>query len=160
MSDGVVATSYASGDKFYIDPMKLLPLDRFLPQPKGVGVRGAGRGGLPALAAVVAASCLRQSHRDRSTVYDVIWKACWLAAWEDDVVKGSGCSGSSQGVAEAEGEAAEVEARRAEVAAAALVGAVAAGVSAAVVVAEGAEVSEVAVEVEGDAFRQLYIFIR
>ena len=42
MSDGVVATSYAAGDKFYIDPAKLLPLERFLPQPKGA-VRG-GRG--------------------------------------------------------------------------------------------------------------------
>lgn len=46
MSDGVVATSYAAGDKFYIDPMKLLPLDRFLPRPKGSGPpRGGGRGG-------------------------------------------------------------------------------------------------------------------
>lgn len=45
MSDGVVATSYAAGDLFYIDPMKLLPLERFLPQPKGAGGRGAGRGG-------------------------------------------------------------------------------------------------------------------
>ena len=35
MQDGVLATSYANGDKFYIDPMKLLPLDRFLPKPKG-----------------------------------------------------------------------------------------------------------------------------
>lgn len=35
MQDGVVATSYTNGDKFYIDPMKLLPLDRFLPKPKG-----------------------------------------------------------------------------------------------------------------------------
>ena len=35
MQEGVVATSYANGDKFYIDPMKLLPLDRFLPKPKG-----------------------------------------------------------------------------------------------------------------------------
>lgn len=43
MSDGVVATSYAAGDKFYIDPAKLLPLERFLPQPKGA-TRG-GRGG-------------------------------------------------------------------------------------------------------------------
>lgn len=47
MSEGVVATSYASGDKFYIDPMKLLPLERFLPKPKGApgaAPRG-GRGG-------------------------------------------------------------------------------------------------------------------
>jgi H/ACA ribonucleoprotein complex subunit 1 len=44
MSDGVVATSYAKGDKFFIDPAKLLPLDRFLPKPKGEGGRG-GRGG-------------------------------------------------------------------------------------------------------------------
>mmetsp|Transcript_13210 Transcript_13210/g.23426 ORF Transcript_13210/g.23426 Transcript_13210/m.23426 type:complete len:202 (-) Transcript_13210:176-781(-) len=48
MSEGIVATSYKSGDKFFIDPMKLLPLDRFLPKPKGsspAGGRGGGRGG-------------------------------------------------------------------------------------------------------------------
>ncbi|KAK9837116.1 hypothetical protein WJX81_003877 [Elliptochloris bilobata] len=45
MQEGVVATSYASGDKFYIDPMKLLPMERFLPQPKGAPTRGGGRGG-------------------------------------------------------------------------------------------------------------------
>lgn len=31
-----MATSYNHGDKFYIDPAKLLPLARFLPQPKYV----------------------------------------------------------------------------------------------------------------------------
>jgi len=36
MMEGIVATSYAAGDKFYIDPRKLLPLARFLPQPKYV----------------------------------------------------------------------------------------------------------------------------
>eukprot|EP00897_Mesotaenium_endlicherianum_P005504 jgi/Mesen1/4982/ME000248S04274 len=36
MQDGIVASSYAVGDKFFIDPMKLLPLQRFLPQAKGV----------------------------------------------------------------------------------------------------------------------------
>ncbi|CAA7403984.1 unnamed protein product [Spirodela intermedia] len=48
MMEGIVATSYAEGDKFYIDPAKLLPLSRFLPQPKGQaqsGTRGGGRGG-------------------------------------------------------------------------------------------------------------------
>jgi H/ACA ribonucleoprotein complex subunit 1 len=52
MSEGIVATSYKAGDKFFIDPMKLLPLERFLPQPKGAkpaggfgGGRGGGRGG-------------------------------------------------------------------------------------------------------------------
>ncbi|KAF3442212.1 hypothetical protein FNV43_RR16128 [Rhamnella rubrinervis] len=47
MMEGIVATSYAPGDKFYIDPAKLLPLERFLPQPKGQGqaFRGGGRGG-------------------------------------------------------------------------------------------------------------------
>ncbi|CAG7909415.1 unnamed protein product [Brassica rapa] len=34
LMEGIVATSYAEGDKFYIDPAKLLPLARFLPQPK------------------------------------------------------------------------------------------------------------------------------
>ncbi len=45
MQEGVVATSYASGDKFFIDPMKLLPMDRFLPKPKGAAGAGGGRGG-------------------------------------------------------------------------------------------------------------------
>lgn len=36
MMEGIVATSYSAGDKFYIDPAKLLPLERFLPQPKYV----------------------------------------------------------------------------------------------------------------------------
>ncbi|KAL5572545.1 hypothetical protein UlMin_022142 [Ulmus minor] len=31
--EGIVATSYSAGDKFYINPEKLLPLARFLPQP-------------------------------------------------------------------------------------------------------------------------------
>ncbi|KAL6539898.1 hypothetical protein OROHE_011669 [Orobanche hederae] len=54
MMEGVVATSYSPGDKFFIDPAKLLPLARFLSQPKGQqqfsrggghgGGRGAGRG--------------------------------------------------------------------------------------------------------------------
>ncbi|KAF8085407.1 hypothetical protein N665_0667s0005 [Sinapis alba] len=44
MMEGVVATSYAEGDKFYIDPLKLLPLARFLPQPKGQSTGGRGRG--------------------------------------------------------------------------------------------------------------------
>ncbi|KAG0462429.1 hypothetical protein HPP92_020905 [Vanilla planifolia] len=33
MMEGIIATSYSTGDKFYIDPAKLLPLSRFLPQP-------------------------------------------------------------------------------------------------------------------------------
>ncbi|GAA0149703.1 RNA metabolism protein [Lithospermum erythrorhizon] len=48
MMEGIIATSYHSGDKFYIDPAKLLPLARFLPQPKGqaqCGGRSGGRGG-------------------------------------------------------------------------------------------------------------------
>uniref|UniRef100_A0ACD5WY25 Uncharacterized protein n=1 Tax=Avena sativa TaxID=4498 RepID=A0ACD5WY25_AVESA len=48
MFEGVIATSYKEGDKFFIDPMKLLPLSRFLPQPKGSSQgfsRGGGRGG-------------------------------------------------------------------------------------------------------------------
>ncbi|KXZ43585.1 hypothetical protein GPECTOR_86g378 [Gonium pectorale] len=44
MSEGVVATSYKAGDKFFIDPMKLLPLERFLPKPKGAPGAGGGRG--------------------------------------------------------------------------------------------------------------------
>eukprot|EP00237_Pycnococcus_provasolii_P006326 CAMPEP_0206122996 /NCGR_PEP_ID=MMETSP1472-20131121/2464_1 /ASSEMBLY_ACC=CAM_ASM_001108 /TAXON_ID=41880 /ORGANISM="Pycnococcus provasolii, Strain RCC251" /LENGTH=405 /DNA_ID=CAMNT_0053513519 /DNA_START=126 /DNA_END=1343 /DNA_ORIENTATION=- len=33
MAEGVQATSYTSGMKFYTDPARLLPLERFLPQP-------------------------------------------------------------------------------------------------------------------------------
>ena len=44
MSEGIVATSYSSGDKFYIDPMKLLPLERFLPRPKGAAPARGGEG--------------------------------------------------------------------------------------------------------------------
>ncbi|CAA2961500.1 H ACA ribonucleo complex subunit 1 1 [Olea europaea subsp. europaea] len=36
MMEGIVATSYSAGEKFYIDPAKLLPLSRFLQQPKYV----------------------------------------------------------------------------------------------------------------------------
>ncbi|OMO98941.1 H/ACA ribonucleoprotein complex, subunit Gar1/Naf1 [Corchorus olitorius] len=36
MLEGIVATSYGPGDKFFIDPGKLLPLAKFLPQPKYV----------------------------------------------------------------------------------------------------------------------------
>ncbi|XP_073052181.1 H/ACA ribonucleoprotein complex subunit 1-like protein 2 [Primulina eburnea] len=43
MMEGIVATSYSAGDKFFIDPAKLLPLSRFLSQPKGQPQ--AGRGG-------------------------------------------------------------------------------------------------------------------
>ncbi|KAK9802562.1 hypothetical protein WJX73_003277 [Symbiochloris irregularis] len=43
--DGIVATSYSPGDKFYIDPGRLLSMQRFLPQPKGSGPSRGGRGG-------------------------------------------------------------------------------------------------------------------
>ncbi|KAJ0855501.1 hypothetical protein HanRHA438_Chr14g0674071 [Helianthus annuus] len=36
MLEWMIATSYAAGDKFYIDPAKLLPLALFIPQPKHV----------------------------------------------------------------------------------------------------------------------------
>ncbi|KAL7098151.1 hypothetical protein ACP275_10G187000 [Erythranthe tilingii] len=50
MMEGIVATSYSAGDKFFIDPAKLLPLSRFLAPPKGQaqggrGGRGGSRGG-------------------------------------------------------------------------------------------------------------------
>lgn len=49
-TDGIVATSFKSGDKFYIGAEKLLPLERFLPKPAAPKVKkprtgGAGRGG-------------------------------------------------------------------------------------------------------------------
>lgn len=45
MAEGIVATSYKAGDKFFIDPAKLLPMERFLPQPKGAAGAGRGPGG-------------------------------------------------------------------------------------------------------------------
>ncbi|CCD23839.1 H/ACA snoRNP pseudouridylase subunit GAR1 NDAI_0C01780 [Naumovozyma dairenensis CBS 421] len=36
-SEGVQAKSFKEGDKFYIGPDKLLPIERFLPKPKVVG---------------------------------------------------------------------------------------------------------------------------
>ncbi|KAK6187965.1 hypothetical protein SNE40_005880 [Patella caerulea] len=50
LSDSMKAKSFSKATKFFIDPYKLLPLQRFLPQPKGAGVnkrggRGGGRGG-------------------------------------------------------------------------------------------------------------------
>ncbi|KAI0893170.1 putative snoRNP protein [Annulohypoxylon nitens] len=57
-SEGIQATSFKPGDKFYIGGEKLLPLEKFLPKPKpppgapkvkkasrGGGGRGGGRGG-------------------------------------------------------------------------------------------------------------------
>lgn len=52
-SEGVQATSFKDGDKFYIGGDKLLPMERFLPQPKSYGPKrkapkragGASRGG-------------------------------------------------------------------------------------------------------------------
>ncbi|EHK43696.1 uncharacterized protein TrAtP1_008090 [Trichoderma atroviride] len=55
-SEGIQAASFKEGDKFYIAPEKLLPLEKFLPKPKpppgapkpkraGGGGRGGPRGG-------------------------------------------------------------------------------------------------------------------
>ena len=44
-ANGISATSFKTGDKLFINPLKLLPLERFLPQPKGSGgAPGGGRG--------------------------------------------------------------------------------------------------------------------
>ncbi|XP_053559519.1 H/ACA ribonucleoprotein complex subunit 1 [Bombina bombina] len=49
LSDNMKASSFKKLQKFYIDPMKLLPLQRFLPRPPGEKGpprgRGGGRGG-------------------------------------------------------------------------------------------------------------------
>jgi len=42
---GIAATSFKAGDKLYINPLKLLPLERFLTQEKGAGGKGGGKGG-------------------------------------------------------------------------------------------------------------------
>lgn len=43
-SDGVVATSFKKDDKVFINPQKLLPLDRFLNPTSSRGGGGGGRG--------------------------------------------------------------------------------------------------------------------
>ncbi|QEL59823.1 hypothetical protein CJJ09_001910 [Candidozyma auris] len=56
-SEGVQAKSFKDGDKFYISPDKLLPLERFLPKPKEVGPKPKKRsapGGAGVVVAVVA----------------------------------------------------------------------------------------------------------
>lgn len=55
-SEGVQAASFKEGDKFFIAPDKLLPIERFLPKPKVAGPKpakkkgpkGASRGGFGA----------------------------------------------------------------------------------------------------------------
>ncbi|EDQ87410.1 uncharacterized protein MONBRDRAFT_9945 [Monosiga brevicollis MX1] len=44
LSPGIKADGFNSDSKFYIDPFKLLPMDKFLPQPGGAKSRGRGRG--------------------------------------------------------------------------------------------------------------------
>ncbi len=45
LNDDVKASSFKENQKVYIDPMKLLPLDRFLQPASGQRGRGGGRGG-------------------------------------------------------------------------------------------------------------------
>lgn len=35
MLEGIIIASYTLGEKFFVDLAKLLPLQKFLPQPKG-----------------------------------------------------------------------------------------------------------------------------
>ncbi|CAG5048136.1 unnamed protein product [Parnassius apollo] len=44
LGENIKAKSFKEGQQFFIDPAKLLPLKRFLPQPPGAK-RGVGRGG-------------------------------------------------------------------------------------------------------------------
>jgi H/ACA ribonucleoprotein complex subunit 1 len=44
-SEGIQATSFKEGDKFYIGADKLLPLERFLPKPKAVGPKAPKKKG-------------------------------------------------------------------------------------------------------------------
>ncbi|GBP46594.1 hypothetical protein EVAR_95056_1 [Eumeta japonica] len=45
LSENIKAKSFKEGHQFYIDPSKLLPLKRFLPQAPGAKRGGGGRGG-------------------------------------------------------------------------------------------------------------------
>ncbi|CAI5756952.1 unnamed protein product [Candida verbasci] len=44
-SEGVKAESFKEGDKFFIGPDKLLPLERFLPKPPQIGPKPKRKGG-------------------------------------------------------------------------------------------------------------------
>ena len=52
-SEGIVAGSYSAGDKFFVDPAKLLPMERFLPGAKPPA-GGGGGGAQPAAQAAPA----------------------------------------------------------------------------------------------------------
>ncbi|XP_053601468.1 probable H/ACA ribonucleoprotein complex subunit 1 [Plodia interpunctella] len=45
LGENIKAKSFKDGQQFFIDPAKLLPLKRFLPQPPGAKRGGGGRGG-------------------------------------------------------------------------------------------------------------------
>uniref|UniRef100_F1L2L4 H/ACA ribonucleoprotein complex subunit n=1 Tax=Ascaris suum TaxID=6253 RepID=F1L2L4_ASCSU len=45
LSNDIKASSFKEGQKLYIDPAKLLPIERFLPQSGAARGRGRGRGG-------------------------------------------------------------------------------------------------------------------
>merc|ERR1712072_475049 len=45
MESNMSADSYSKGDKVYINPAKLLPMERFLPQPKSAIGKPKGKGG-------------------------------------------------------------------------------------------------------------------
>jgi H/ACA ribonucleoprotein complex subunit 1 len=45
VSDGIKASSFKADQKLYIDPAKLLPVERFLPGAKPMGGGSRGRGG-------------------------------------------------------------------------------------------------------------------
>ncbi|CAG4972620.1 H/ACA ribonucleoprotein complex subunit 1 [Colias croceus] len=45
LGENIKAKSFKEGQQFFIDPAKLLPLKRFLPQPPGAKRGGGGRGG-------------------------------------------------------------------------------------------------------------------
>lgn len=45
LGENIKAKSFKDGQQFFIDPAKLLPLKRFLPQPPGARRGGGGRGG-------------------------------------------------------------------------------------------------------------------
>ena len=45
LNNDIKAASFREGQKLYIDPAKLLPIERFLSQAPGARGRGRGRGG-------------------------------------------------------------------------------------------------------------------
>ncbi|KAL4064335.1 Gar1/Naf1 RNA binding region-domain-containing protein [Scleroderma citrinum] len=75
MQEGMVASSFQKGDKVYIGSDKLLPIERFLPKPKTIGIYIQG----------ILSAPIFILYRTRSG-----WPGCWKAwTWCSDYARKS-----------------------------------------------------------------------